>query len=88
MWRFSKRAVCKQLNNSENKFYETVEQYHPALLKFLPRYACFHSPPDPLGLEAESYKDTNLQSSDVEELMSLTEGSQQFQVHWCSQRYL
>ncbi|KAH6713782.1 hypothetical protein BKA61DRAFT_482650 [Leptodontidium sp. MPI-SDFR-AT-0119] len=38
MWRFSKRAVCKQLNNSENKFYETVEQYHPALLKFLPRY--------------------------------------------------
>ncbi|KAL2069680.1 hypothetical protein VTL71DRAFT_14359 [Oculimacula yallundae] len=38
MWRFSKRAVCKQLNNSENKFYETVEQYHPSLLKFLPRY--------------------------------------------------
>ncbi|KAH7397855.1 hypothetical protein BKA64DRAFT_672974 [Cadophora sp. MPI-SDFR-AT-0126] len=38
MWRFSKRAVCKQLNNSENKFYETVEQYHPELLKFLPRY--------------------------------------------------
>ncbi|CZS96440.1 hypothetical protein WAI453_009965 [Rhynchosporium graminicola] len=38
MWRFSKRAVCKQLNNSENKFYETVEQHHPELLKFLPRY--------------------------------------------------
>ncbi|KAH8816228.1 hypothetical protein F5884DRAFT_665764 [Xylogone sp. PMI_703] len=38
MWRFSKRAVCKQLNNRENEFYEKVEQYHPQLLKFLPRY--------------------------------------------------
>ena len=38
MWRFSKRAVCKQLNNRENEFYETVERYHPELLKFLPRY--------------------------------------------------
>ncbi|PQE23160.1 inositol polyphosphate kinase protein [Rutstroemia sp. NJR-2017a BVV2] len=38
MWRFSKRAVCKQLNNRENEFYEKVEQNHPQLLKFLPRY--------------------------------------------------
>ncbi|KAL3421422.1 Inositol hexakisphosphate kinase 1 [Phlyctema vagabunda] len=38
MWRFSKRAVCKQLNNRENEFYEKVERYHPHLLKFLPRY--------------------------------------------------
>ncbi|KAI9054567.1 hypothetical protein LZ554_001720 [Drepanopeziza brunnea f. sp. 'monogermtubi'] len=38
MWRFSRRAVCKQLNNQENKFYETVESHHPELLKFLPRY--------------------------------------------------
>ncbi|RFU35105.1 hypothetical protein B7463_g1261, partial [Scytalidium lignicola] len=38
MWRFSKRAVCKQLNNRENEFYEKVERYHPRLLKFLPRY--------------------------------------------------
>jgi inositol-hexakisphosphate 5-kinase len=38
MWRFSKRAVCKQLNNRENEFYEKVERYHPKLLKFLPRY--------------------------------------------------
>jgi inositol-hexakisphosphate kinase len=38
MWRFSKRAVCKQLNNRENEFYEKVERYHPQLLKFLPRY--------------------------------------------------
>jgi hypothetical protein len=38
MWRFSKRAVCKKLNNRENEFYETVEKYHPKLLKFMPRY--------------------------------------------------
>ncbi|KAK1988367.1 inositol polyphosphate kinase [Colletotrichum cereale] len=38
LWRFSKRAVCKQLNNRENEFYENVEQDHPDLLSFLPRY--------------------------------------------------
>ncbi|VUC31269.1 unnamed protein product [Clonostachys rosea] len=38
MWRFSKRAVCKQLNNRENEFYETIERYHRDLLRFLPRY--------------------------------------------------
>lgn len=38
MWRFSQRAVCKQLNNRENEFYEKVEHFHPKLLKFLPRY--------------------------------------------------
>jgi hypothetical protein len=38
MWRFSKRAVCKQLSNRENEFYEKVERYHPQLLKFLPRF--------------------------------------------------
>ncbi len=38
LWRFSKRAVCKQLNSRENEFYETVEHHHPALLKFMPRY--------------------------------------------------
>ncbi|KAH8677775.1 hypothetical protein BX600DRAFT_506784 [Xylariales sp. PMI_506] len=38
LWRFSKRAVCKQLNNSENKFYENIERYHRDLLPFLPRY--------------------------------------------------
>lgn len=37
IWRFSKRAVCKQLNNRENEFYETVERYHRDLLSFLPR---------------------------------------------------
>lgn len=38
VYRFSKRAVCKQLNNRENEFYETVEREHPELLEFLPRY--------------------------------------------------
>jgi inositol-hexakisphosphate kinase len=49
LWRFSKRAVCKQLNNRENQFYETVEHYHPALLKFMPRYVffLFTHPPGP-----------------------------------------
>ncbi|KAI1269604.1 hypothetical protein F5Y18DRAFT_370751 [Xylariaceae sp. FL1019] len=38
IWRFSKRAVCKQLNNRENEFYENIEHYHRDLLPFLPRY--------------------------------------------------
>lgn len=38
LWRFSRRAVCKQLNNRENEFYEKIEQYHQDLLAFLPRY--------------------------------------------------
>ncbi|OAA57638.1 inositol hexaphosphate kinase [Niveomyces insectorum RCEF 264] len=38
LWRFSKRAVCKQLTNRENEFYEKIERYHRDLLSFLPRY--------------------------------------------------
>ncbi|KAK6431389.1 inositol polyphosphate kinase kcs1 [Oleoguttula sp. CCFEE 5521] len=38
MYRFSRRAVCKQLNSKENMFYETVERHHPELLGFMPRY--------------------------------------------------
>lgn len=38
LWRFSKRAVCKQLNNRENEFYERIEQDVRDLLAFLPRY--------------------------------------------------
>lgn len=38
VYRFSRRAVCKQLNSKENVFYETVEKYHPELLGFMPRY--------------------------------------------------
>ena len=41
VYRFSRRAVCKQLNNRENEFYETVEKHHPELLEFLPRYDFF-----------------------------------------------
>lgn len=37
IWRFSRRAVCKKLNNRENEFYETVERWHRDLLPFLPR---------------------------------------------------
>ncbi|KAJ9138648.1 Kinase [Pleurostoma richardsiae] len=50
LWRFSKRAVCKQLNNRENEFYERIERYHRDLLAFLPRYigvlnVTFHKQP-------------------------------------------
>ncbi|KAI9795419.1 MAG: hypothetical protein M1835_005840 [Candelina submexicana] len=38
VFRFSRRAVCKQLSNRENEFYETIERQHPELLRFLPRY--------------------------------------------------
>ncbi|KAF2239029.1 SAICAR synthase-like protein [Viridothelium virens] len=38
VYRFSRRAVCKQLNNRENVFYETIERQHPELLDFLPKY--------------------------------------------------
>lgn len=37
VFRFSKRAVCKQLTSRENRFYEIIEKYHPELLKFLPK---------------------------------------------------
>jgi inositol-hexakisphosphate kinase len=37
MYRFSRRAVCKQLNSKENMFYETIEKCHPELLGFMPR---------------------------------------------------
>ena len=37
VFRFSKRAVCKQLTNRENVFYEVVERMHPELLRFLPK---------------------------------------------------
>lgn len=37
IFRFSKKAVCKQLSNKENEFYEIVEQAHPELLSFLPK---------------------------------------------------
>ena len=45
VFRFSKRAVCKQLTNRENEFYEVIERQHPDLLRFLPRYVLFDSHP-------------------------------------------
>lgn len=41
VFRFSKRAVCKQLTNRENEFYEVIERQHPDLLRFLPRYVLY-----------------------------------------------
>ncbi|KAJ5496694.1 Major facilitator superfamily domain general substrate transporter [Penicillium fimorum] len=38
VFRFSRRAVCKQLNNRENEFYERIELRHPDMLMFLPKY--------------------------------------------------
>lgn len=38
VYRFSRRAVCKQLNSKENMFYETIEKHHPELLGFMPKY--------------------------------------------------
>jgi hypothetical protein len=37
VFRFSRRAVCKQLNNRENEFYERIERRHPDMLIFLPK---------------------------------------------------
>jgi inositol-hexakisphosphate kinase len=37
VFRFSRRAVCKQLNNRENEFYERIELRHPDMLVFLPK---------------------------------------------------
>lgn len=38
IFRFSHRAVCKALVNRENAWYETIEQNHEDILKFMPRY--------------------------------------------------
>jgi inositol-hexakisphosphate 5-kinase len=38
VYRFSRRAVCKQLNSKENMFYETIEKHHPELIGFMPKY--------------------------------------------------
>ena len=37
VFRFSRRAICKQLNSKENMFYETIERNHPELLGYMPR---------------------------------------------------
>ena len=47
VFRFSKKAVCKQLSNKENEFYEIVEHSHPELLRFMPRYVRFSNRSSP-----------------------------------------
>jgi hypothetical protein len=89
MWRFSKRAVCKQLNNRENQFYETVERYHPQLLRFLPRYVCFHFPSRLTGPEAESLQ-RPLQICASLPPIALANNAILifFQIYWCFERYI
>lgn len=38
VYRVSRKAICKKVNNRENKFYETVERYHPDFLSYMPRF--------------------------------------------------
>lgn len=38
MFRFSTRAVAKELIGAENEWYEAIERRHPALLDFVPKY--------------------------------------------------
>ncbi|KAK6350545.1 hypothetical protein TWF718_003735 [Orbilia javanica] len=50
LYRFSRKAVCKSLNNRENEFYEAIEGTHEELLQFMPRYigvlnVTFRKPP-------------------------------------------
>ncbi|KAK6362212.1 hypothetical protein TWF730_005908 [Orbilia blumenaviensis] len=50
LYRFSRKAVCKSLNNRENEFYEAIEGTHQELLQFMPRYigvlnVTFRKPP-------------------------------------------
>lgn len=55
VYSFSRQAVCKQLNSKENEFYEIVEQFHPDLLDFLPRY---------IGVLNVTYKKPNKKKKD------------------------
>lgn len=79
LFRFSKRAICKELNNRENEFYERIEIRHPDLLRFLPRYIgvmniAFLPGPNPLDVDApgslektSAAADTNGQHSPLHE---------------------
>lgn len=42
VFRFSRRAVCKQLSNRENEFYERIERRHPEMLRFIPRFVTLY----------------------------------------------
>lgn len=55
VFRFSRRAVCKQLNNRENEFYERIERRHPDMLVFLPRYVQTYQPSASQGFRGISF---------------------------------
>ena len=73
VYRFSRRAVCKQLNNRENEFYETVERLHPELLEFLPRYEF------PI-----SFKGPRAESSRLPRATNLSYGLHKYMLTFCS----
>ncbi|EFE39726.1 inositol hexaphosphate kinase KCS1, putative [Trichophyton verrucosum HKI 0517] len=59
VFRFSRRAVCKQLNNRENQFYERIEKRHPEMLVFLARYIGVLNVTFSKGSKKPSKKDNN-----------------------------
>ncbi|BAE63037.1 unnamed protein product [Aspergillus oryzae RIB40] len=78
VFRFSRRAVCKQLNNRENEFYERIERRHPEMLMFLPRYigvlnVTFSKNPKRSKLTSEG----NTEISNGEHATGETNGAQQ-----------
>lgn len=85
VYRFSRRAVCKQLNNRENEFYETVERQHPELLNFLPRYdedqslSC---------LELRPQQDSSASPSPPLFQVFCANAMLLMQIHWCSERHI
>ncbi|KAF3925972.1 hypothetical protein ABW20_dc0106961 [Dactylellina cionopaga] len=64
LYRFSRKAVCKSLNNRENEFYEAIEGTHEELLQFMPRYigvlnVTFRKPPKRRKTRKDTDKATN-----------------------------
>ncbi|EGD85181.1 hypothetical protein H113_08979 [Trichophyton rubrum MR1459] len=64
VFRFSRRAVCKQLNNRENQFYERIEKRHPEMLVFLARYIGVLNVTFSKGSKKPSKKDNNRDNKD------------------------
>ncbi|EPS40364.1 hypothetical protein H072_5790 [Dactylellina haptotyla CBS 200.50] len=65
LYRFSRKAVCKSLNNRENEFYEAIEGTHEELLQFMPRYigvlnVTFRKPPKRKKTRRDTDKTTNM----------------------------
>ncbi|KAK6534883.1 hypothetical protein TWF281_006182 [Arthrobotrys megalospora] len=65
LYRFSRKAVCKSLNNRENEFYEAIEGTHQELLQFMPRYigvlnVTFRKPPKRRKTRKDTDKNTSV----------------------------